>query len=80
MNDDELTCQEFVELVTEYLEGALSSAERLRFESHMDDCPYCAAYLDQMRQTIQLVGQLSENTVPPEVKSDMLRRFRDWTR
>jgi len=80
MNDDELTCQEFVELVTDYLEGALPSAERLRFESHMDDCPYCAAYLDQMRQTIQLVGQLSEQTVSPEVKSDMLRRFRDWTR
>ena len=80
MNDAELTCQEFVELVTDYLEGALPSGERLRFESHMDDCSYCAAYLDQMRQTIQLVGQLSEQTIPPEVKSDMLRRFRDWTR
>jgi anti-sigma factor RsiW len=80
MDDAGMRCQDFVELVTDYLEQALSGSDRLRFESHFDDCPYCDSYLDQMRQTIALTGHLSEETLSPEIKAEMLRRFRDWTR
>lgn len=80
MGDDGMRCQDFVELVTDYLEQALSGSDRLRFESHLDDCPYCDLYLDQMRQTIALTGHLSEETLSPEIKAEMLRRFRDWMR
>ena len=53
-----LTCQEFVELVTEYLEGRLVVQERQRFELHLADCTGCTIYLEQMRQTIRLLHQL----------------------
>jgi anti-sigma factor RsiW len=79
MTNNDLTCKSFIELVTAYLDGELPEAERRRFEAHLEDCPYCTTYLEQMRQTIRMVGQLSEASLAPEVKADMLHRFRDWT-
>jgi anti-sigma factor RsiW len=80
MTAAELNCQAFVELVTEYLENALSAGERARFEYHLADCPDCSVFLEQMRRTIQVVGHLSEESISPQIKSEMLTRFRDWNR
>jgi len=73
-----LTCRELVELVTDYLEGSLPPTERARFESHLEGCDNCRRYLDQMRQTIHLMGCLSEESLEPQVKTDLLKIFRDW--
>jgi anti-sigma factor RsiW len=80
MTPAELTCREFVELVTDYLEGALSPEDRARFELHLADCPDCSTFLEQMRRTIHAVGHLPEAAITPEIKAEMLTRFRDWTR
>jgi len=74
----EMPCQELVELITEYLEGTLSEVDRLRFEQHLADCRHCRTYLLQMRQTIHALGKLPEETIPDEVKSELLQAFRDW--
>lgn len=74
----ELTCQELVELVTEYLEGSLPAAQRARFEAHLAECPYCRIYLEQMRATIGLLGRLTEETIPPAAKQELLQLFRNW--
>jgi len=58
-----LVCQEVVELVTDYLEGALSPAEHRRFEEHLAGCPHCTEYLAQMRETIRLAGRLADCSV-----------------
>lgn len=76
----ELTCKELVELVTEYFEDALSANERLRFERHVSDCPGCSAYVEQMRQTITLVGELREQDVSPTAEQQLLQAFRGWKR
>lgn len=73
-----LTCRELVELVTDYLEGALSSEEKERFEAHLAGCDGCAAHLQQMHKTIQTVGNLEENSLSPEAKENLLRLFRTW--
>ena len=52
----DLVCQQAVELVTDYLEGALSRRDRRRFEAHLRACPNCSAYLEQIRATIALAG------------------------
>ncbi len=78
METTELTCRELVELVTEYLEGTLPAPERARFEAHLADCPYCQTYLDQLRQTIAVLGRLSEDTIDPDAKAELLSRFRAW--
>lgn len=75
---DELSCQELIELVTEYVEGTLPPAERARFERHLGACAGCRHYLDQVRRTIQLVGALEEDDIPDDTKTHLLRVFRDW--
>ena len=75
-----MTCQELVELVTDYLDGVMPAEERARFEAHLADCPYCTTYLEQIRQTIRLTGRLSEATLTAETKAVLLDRFRDWIR
>jgi anti-sigma factor RsiW len=74
----ELTCQELVELVTDYLEGVLPERTRIRFERHIADCDGCKAYLDQMWTTIQLVGRLTESNLEPKAREELLKLFRDW--
>ena len=74
----EMACNELVELVTEYLEGTLSPADRVRFEAHLAECRHCVIYLKQMRQTIQVMGRLREDTIPEPAKRELLRAFRDW--
>jgi anti-sigma factor RsiW len=67
-----------VELVTEYLEGALSAREHAIFERHLSVCPGCTAYLEQMRQTIRLAGKLTEESIEPQARDDLLGVFRNW--
>lgn len=73
-----LTCQELVEIVTDYLEGAMSPEDRARFDEHLVLCAGCRYYLDQMRKTIQLVGRLTEDHISPEAQQDLLQAFRNW--
>jgi predicted anti-sigma-YlaC factor YlaD len=73
-----LSCQELVELVTDYLENALRSEERDRFEQHLDECGNCQQYLAQMRTTIELTGELTPESLSPEAERELLAAFRNW--
>jgi anti-sigma factor RsiW len=75
---DEMSCRELVEVITDYLEGSLPWEGRLRFEAHLEECPYCVNYLDQMRETIATVGRLNEDTLDPEARDRLLQAFRGW--
>ncbi|WP_242338269.1 MULTISPECIES: anti-sigma factor [Anaeromyxobacter] len=76
----ELTCRELVELVTEYLENALAPDERTRFELHLAVCPGCEAHVQTLRATLRAAGRLSEESLPEEARTRLLRAFRDWKR
>ncbi len=76
----DLTCQEFVELVTGYLEGSLPVSERARFEAHIDDCDDCPLYLTQIEQTVRALGHLREEAIAPMARASLLAEFRDWKR
>ena len=76
----DLACSELVELVTDYLEGALSDEERQRFEGHVSECPGCDNYLDQMRETIAVVGRIEVDYLSDETRSELLVAFRGWAR
>ena len=73
-------CQEFVELVTEYLEGAMSASERVRFAAHIDHCDGCREYLVQFRETIAVVGHLPPESIDPAAEAKLLAAFRTWKR
>ena len=78
--NEDLPCQELVELVTDYLEGRLAPIEQRRFEAHLALCRGCRTYLEQMRQTILALGKLSEESIDPEAKERLLGAFRTWRR
>jgi anti-sigma factor RsiW len=75
-----LTCIELVELVTDYLEGALDHRQRARFEQHIGGCDGCTAYLDEMRVTIAVVGHIEEDDLSEEARMELLAAFRNWER
>lgn len=74
----DMTCKELVELVTQYVEGAMRPPERRAFEAHLAECPPCVTYLEQMRRTIEIVGTLREESIPDEAADALLQTFRDW--
>ena len=75
-----VTCQQVVELVTEYLEHALPPEEASLFEQHVNFCDGCDWYLEQMRATIASVGRITEEDVPVETRDKLLSAFREWKR
>lgn len=77
---DDLSCQELVELVTDYLEDALPPPQRARFEAHLAICPGCQRYLEQMRHTIRAAGYLTEEAIGPGARERLLDLFRNWKR
>jgi anti-sigma factor RsiW len=80
MSVREITCQELVELVTDYLEDRLPVERRLLFEEHLAFCTWCVTYLDQMRQTIQIAGTLREDDLDPHARDAMLDVFKKFPR
>ena len=72
------SCQELVELVTDYLEGALSTADLRRFEEHIAGCDGCTEYLAQFRRTVQLTGTLTPDDLTPEAEATLIEVFRSW--
>jgi anti-sigma factor RsiW len=77
-NRGELACQEMVELVTDYLEGALTRSQRRRFEAHLAGCENCTEYLAQMRTTIRLTGALHAGDLTPQMREELTELFRHW--
>ena len=73
-----LTCTELVELVTDYLDGALPAEQRRRFEEHIVTCAGCAHHLDEFRHIARLTGRLAAEQIEPEARDSLLRAFRDW--
>jgi anti-sigma factor RsiW len=67
-----------VELVTDYLEGALTPRQRRRFEAHIAGCPHCTEYLREMRATIAATGRLAADSLSEEMRTELLAVYRRW--
>jgi anti-sigma factor RsiW len=77
---EHITCQEVVELVTDYLEAELPAERTALFEMHLNFCDGCVWYVDQLRTTVAAVGRISEDDVPAQTRERLLTAFRDWKR
>jgi anti-sigma factor RsiW len=70
-----MNCREFTEFLHEYLFGSLPAEERAEFDKHLAECPWCVAYLDSYRKTIELEQAAfvaAEDELPPEDVPDEL--------
>ena len=75
-NPEDLACTEEVEIITDYLEGALPAAEARRLERHLETCPGCTEYLAQMRTLAGSLGGLTEESIPGEMRDRLIGAFR----
>ena len=75
---DHLSCQEVVELVAGYLDGALSAEEAALFEQHINFCEGCVWYVEQIKTTVETLGEVREEDIPSEAKDRLMSAFRDW--
>lgn len=80
VGSEQMSCEELVELVTDYLEGAMARPERARFERHLDECPGCTAYVEQMRVTIRVLGRLPRERIPAQALDELLVALQGWSR
>jgi anti-sigma factor RsiW len=74
-----MPCQEIVEAITDYLEGTMPAEDRRRFEAHLKGCPHCTAYLEQMRQLIAALGTLTQESIPPGRRDELVAAFQGWS-
>jgi anti-sigma factor RsiW len=73
-----LVCQQAVELVTDYLEGALSRADHRRFEKHLARCDGCTEYLAQIRATIAITGRVTPDDLTEQMRGEFIDLYRRW--
>jgi predicted anti-sigma-YlaC factor YlaD len=76
--NETLSCQEVVELITDYLENALLAEMRKRLEEHVAQCPGCQTYIEQIQQTISMLHQIAKQQVAPATKQELLQFFHSW--
>ena len=76
---DEVVCQQLVELVTDYLEGALDPDLAARFEAHLAVCGKCTTYVEQFRLVIREAGTITAEALDPATRAGLLDAFRGWT-
>lgn len=76
--NEEITCKEVVELVTDYLEQTLLPEVQTRFEAHVADCPGCDTYIAQVQKTITMLHKLTEEQMFPRAREELLEMFREW--
>jgi anti-sigma factor RsiW len=73
-----MDCNELVEVITDYLDGAMPAEDAARFDEHLGECPGCTIYLEQMRQTITALGHLPPESLSAEAERSLALAFRDW--
>jgi anti-sigma factor RsiW len=75
-----LVCQHAVELVTDYLQGALNRSDRRRFEKHLGKCDGCTEYLAQIRATLAVTGRVTPDDLSDEMRTEFVALYRRWQR
>ena len=73
-----IICQQWVELVTDYLEGTLPRRTMKAIDRHLAGCPHCTEYLAQMRETISLAGRLEPEDLTPQMREEFTDLYRRW--
>jgi anti-sigma factor RsiW len=74
----QLICQEVVEVITDYLEGAMDAELHSAFEAHLAGCPHCTHYLEQIEAMIRVAGTIEPQALSSEFQAGLVEAFRDW--
>jgi anti-sigma factor RsiW len=72
-----MKCKQLVELVTDYLEGRMPDAQRRLVETHLAECDGCDTYIAQMRLTLEALGRIPPESIPPAARDELIHAFRE---
>jgi hypothetical protein len=75
---EQLACKQLVELVTEYLEEALTPDDRAKFEEHIKVCGHCREYLQQIQDTMNIAGAVPTQPPASETRARLLDIYREF--
>jgi anti-sigma factor RsiW len=73
-----IVCRQAVELLADYLEGALPSRDAARLDAHLADCPHCSEYLAQLRAVIEAAGHVEPDDLSPATLDELVRLYHAW--
>jgi anti-sigma factor RsiW len=73
-----LACREAIAIMSDYLDGRLDRADRVRLEKHLAACPYCTEYLAQLRATIDALGRVEAEDLPEQAVDELVELYRRW--
>jgi anti-sigma factor RsiW len=73
-----VNCNEFVELVTAYLDGVLDPGTERRLTEHLAECDGCDRYLDQIRTTVATLAHLPAERLDPAVRAELVSALRAY--
>jgi anti-sigma factor RsiW len=75
MTEPGLPCVEVVELVSDYLDGALDEETQRRVAEHLALCPGCQVYVEQVRATVRALGRLPEDQLGEHAVAELEAAF-----
>ena len=81
MSDEpHIACIEVVELVSDYLDGNLDPQTERRVADHLALCPPCVTYVEQVRDTVSVLGRLPSDALPESAVTELEAAFREFRR
>ncbi len=73
-----VSCHALTKLMTDYLDGALSLTDTMRFHLHLGFCVGCRVYLRQLKHTMVMLGRMPMEPMPNHVREQLMARFQHW--
>jgi anti-sigma factor (TIGR02949 family) len=68
-----LTCKEFLQELTDYLDSTVDAELRRKLEAHINECPNCFVILDTTQKTIRVYKGMQEKEIPEEVQVRLMK-------
>ena len=67
-----LTCKEFLQELTDYLDEKTDAELREKLERHITECPNCWVVCDTTKKSIQVFKGMKEHTIPNDVHERLM--------
>ena len=68
-----LTCKEFLQELTDYLDSTVDAELRVKLERHISECPNCFVILDTTQKTIMVYKGVEPQAIPDEVHVRLMK-------
>ena len=67
-----LTCKDFLNELSDYLDETLDSDIRARLHEHVTQCPNCWVILDTTQKTIKVYKGVEPESIPQDIHSRLM--------